>query len=125
VLVLDGSGRARMHPGDVSGLLAQMARERAEPKAPPQRTQAAVAVSTAARAKRRIAPWQQRELDDLEAQIPAREAQLAELDARLSEPALYSGPRAALEEVQCARQRLEQEIAALYTRWEALEALRG
>jgi ABC transport system ATP-binding/permease protein len=125
VLVLDGSGRARMHPGDVSGLLAEMARERAESKAPAQRTQAGPSASAPQRARRRIAPWEQRELDDLEAQITAREAQLADLDARLSEPGLYSGPRPALEEVQTARKRLEQEIAALYARWEALEALRG
>jgi ATP-binding cassette subfamily F protein uup len=124
LLVLDGSGCARLHPGDVSGLLADLARERNASKSAPARA-AAASAPAAPRAKKRIAPWEQRELDELEARIPALEAELAGLDARLSEPSLYSGPRAALEEVQAGRERLEAEIAALYGRWEALEALRG
>jgi ATP-binding cassette subfamily F protein uup len=125
VLLIDGRGRARMHPGDVSSLLEELARERAASKPVAQRNAAASPVAPAQKARRRIAPWEQRELDELEARIPALESELAGLDARLSEPALYSGPRAALEEVQGARARLAQEVAALYARWEALEALRG
>jgi len=124
VLYLDGAGHARYHYGAVSDLLAELARARSaaapvsEREAPPP---------SAPRAARRkgLAPWEQRELDGLEAQIPALEAELAVLDARLCDPALYTGPRTALEELQASRAQFQERIAALYVRWEQLESQRS
>ena len=122
VLLLDGRGGARLHHGDVSGLLAELARE-PRPASPARgdarRTKAPAAPEKPA-GPRRLAPWERRELDTLEAEIPAVEASLAELDERLSDPELYAGPRGAVEELTARRAELEADLARLYARWEGL-----
>jgi len=132
VLHLDGLGGARAHVGDLSGLLERLAAERAaaaaEAKPAPRRESRASADaggSGAPARKRRIAPWERRELDALPPQIEALEAELAAVDARLADPALYAGggSRAAIDEVQGRRGELEAELRTLYARWEELEEL--
>ena len=84
-----------------------------------------VATATKVTKAKRITPWQQKELDELEARIGVAEGEQAELDARLADPALYAAPRAELERVRARRAELQAEIAQLYARWEVLEALRS
>ena len=77
-----------------------------------------------------VAAWACGEHEDvsdaeLERLIAARESEQAKLDTRLADPALYSGPRAAVDELTAARATLAEEIATLYARWEALEGLRS
>jgi hypothetical protein len=55
--------------------------------------------------------------------ITGAEVALAELDARLAEPALYVGPKSELERVRGERARLADELHKLYARWEELESL--
>jgi ABC transport system ATP-binding/permease protein len=128
ILLLDGQGGVRLHHGDMSALLADLAREKAERRAVEVAARLAPAPASAprpvARAKR-ITPWQQKELDQLEARIPALEAEIAALDARLSDPALYAGPGQAVQGVKAQRAELAAELARLYAAWEALESLRG
>jgi ATP-binding cassette subfamily F protein uup len=128
ILYLDGKGGARLHHGDLSGLLEILAREReaerAAVRAASARSAPAASAPKAAKPKR-ITPWQERELSEIEAAIAAREAERALLDERLADAALWSGPRAAVVEVQGARAALERELASLYARWEALESLRS
>ncbi len=126
ILYLDGSGAARAHDGDLSGLLQKLAAERAaraQPtKAPATLLPAGSDASRPAR-KKRITPWQQRELDELPDQIGTLEHELAALDAKLSEPTLYTGPRTELERVRARRAEVDAGIRTLYARWEELEAL--
>jgi ATP-binding cassette subfamily F protein uup len=125
VLCLDGQGGARLHVGDASGLLETLARERAERRTAELAARAApvAAPRPAARAKR-ITPWQQKELDQLEARISGLEAEIATLDARLGDPALYTGAKSEVASVRARRAELAAELAGLYARWEELEALR-
>jgi ABC transport system ATP-binding/permease protein len=137
ILHLDGRGGARIHHGDVSSLLAELAAEgkedaaKAGGKSPARPADGTAAGPPAAQAPprpgraRRIAPWEQKELDELEGHIAALEAELAELDRRLSDPALYQGPRAELERLQARRAELDLLLAQRYERWETLEALRS
>ncbi len=126
LLYLDGRGGARLHHGDLSGLLALLAEERvaAQARAPAPRPAPRPAPAASPKA-RRITPWQQRELERLEAEIAELERARAALDARLSDPALYAGPRAAVAELQAARSAQQAELDARYARWEELEALRS
>jgi ATP-binding cassette subfamily F protein uup len=128
ILYLDGQGGWRLHYGDLSGLLGELARERAELEgaarvaAPRSPLSAGPAASTAR--KRRIAPWEQKELDGIEHEMAAVEAAAAQLAARLADPLIYSGPRAALDTVRTHRPAARARLAELMTRWEELESLR-
>ncbi|MCE9592936.1 MAG: ATP-binding cassette domain-containing protein [Planctomycetes bacterium] len=126
ILYLDGHGGARLHDGDFSGLMETLAREAGEKRevASEKSTPTPPTPSNATRVKR-IAPWEQRELDEVEAKIAALEAEAAALDARLSAPELYQGPKSALDQVTARRTALQSELPALYARWETLESLRS
>ena len=125
ILYLDGGGRARTHDGDLSDLLAKLARERTAAREQERADARPVAAAAKVAKAKRITPWQQKELDELEARIGVAEGEQAELDARLADPALYAAPRAELERVRARRAELQAEIAQLYARWEVLEALRS
>ena len=129
LLYLDGEGGARVHHGDLSGLIATLAREREERRAAEaaeraRKAAAAAPARPAAKAKR-LSNWQEKELVELEARIAAEESALAALDASLADPALYSGPKARTLELQRERQAKADALARLYARWEELESLRG
>ncbi len=126
ILHLDGKGGARMHFGDMSGLLAMLAAEReAERETAREAGRAPVAGSEPrreAKPKRRT-PWQQKELDGLPELITAAEAELASLDERLADPALYTGPKEEIQRVRARRGEVQRDVEKHYARWEELEAL--
>ncbi len=126
ILYLDGRGGARLHHGDLSSLLEDLARER-KAAATPKTRKAPKAPATATRkAKpRRITPWQQRELDEVEQRIAEIEDELGKVDQRLADPELYKGSAPELESFQARRVELAAELAERYARWEELEALRS
>jgi ATP-binding cassette subfamily F protein uup len=130
VLYLDGRGGWRLHHGDMSALLEQLTRERDERRAVPSARPAAApgaarTASERAPARKRITPWQQKELDEIEGKIAALEAEVAALDARLGDPALYAGPAPEVGAVRARRKERGAELERLLARWEELETLRG
>ncbi|MFN0242912.1 MAG: ABC-F family ATP-binding cassette domain-containing protein [Planctomycetota bacterium] len=122
IVHLDGQGHARAHFGDMSALLDLLAAEREAARPEPAPTK--VAQPREVKPKRR-APWQQKELDALPARIASAEADIEALDARLADPALYTGPKLELERVRANRVALQSELEVLYARWEELESLRS
>jgi len=126
VLYLDGHGGARLHHGDMSALLADIARENAARRTTELAARPVAASSAKPGAKpKRITPWGQKELEELETRILEVEAEIAALDERLGDPALYTGPNPAVIDVRARREALAAELQQLYVRWEALESLRG
>jgi len=126
ILYLDGEGGARVHFGDCSSLLQRLAEERtAAPPATPAPRPAAPAPGVTPRRPKRLTPWQEKELAELEARIGRIEGEIAALDGRLADPALYAGPRAEVARVREARATLAGELARAYERWEELEGLRA
>jgi ATP-binding cassette subfamily F protein uup len=129
VLYLDGDGHARLHFGDMSGLLEQLAKEREEARTakasakPAPGARAGVVASAPVRKK--ITPWQEKELATIETRIPELEGAIAAADAELADPALYTGPRAALDKARARRAELQAELDTAYARWEELESLRS
>ncbi|MBI3819327.1 MAG: ATP-binding cassette domain-containing protein [Planctomycetes bacterium] len=121
ILYLDGSGRARMHEGDLGALLAKLADERD--------AQSAVAKSTIQ--KPAAAPaevsvkltWKERkELESLPSEIAAAEAEMTTIDANLADPELYIKRENKLEEFARSRRQLDLKIHQLYARWQDLES---
>ena len=129
ILYLDGKGGARLHSGDLSGLLDLLTKERAQAQAA-SRAQPLKAARTAEKTgdkarKKGLAPWQQREYDGLLALIEAAEAREKQAAAALEDPALYTGLREQLAAKQAAHQAAAAELERLLARWEELEALKG
>ena len=125
ILYLDGQGHVRLHHGDMSALLEELARERqARRSATPAGRPSAPTPERTAKKPKRLSSWQQKELDQLEARIPALEAEIAALDAELADPKLYTGPNPRVVEVRRQRATRADELATLYARWEELEGLR-
>jgi ATP-binding cassette subfamily F protein uup len=131
VLAFDDQGQLLTHTGDVAALIARLAQQSEEREARADRAaatarkpllDAAAKVAASAPKSRKLAPWEQRELEQLTAQIELEEAELARLDARISQPELYSAPRAEQELTHAARAACAERIAKLYARWEELEA---
>ncbi|MEM9799690.1 MAG: ABC-F family ATP-binding cassette domain-containing protein [Planctomycetota bacterium] len=131
VLYVDGEGGTRLHHGDLSDLLKEIKGEReaarlAENRA--RRAEPAQAPPPEAESRpKRLTPWQERELGELEGKIAEVEARIAVLDESLVDPALYAQgadpeqPRA----LQSERETLARDLEALYARWEELEVLRS
>jgi ATP-binding cassette subfamily F protein 3 len=74
-----------------------------------------------AREERKARERTQRRIARLEEQIGEKEAQIEELGARLGDPDVY-GDYERLREIEAERDAVMDEIAALYTQWEALAA---
>ncbi|MGE3174945.1 MAG: ABC-F family ATP-binding cassette domain-containing protein [Planctomycetota bacterium] len=129
IVHLDGHGGVRLFPGDLSMLLDKLQQEQqaaqaaANAAAAQARAKAAAAAAPAPKA-RKLSTRERRELDELPAQIEAAEQALHDVDQKLGEPDLYSAARRdEFEALTAERKALPERIAALYARWEALEAL--
>ncbi|MFK7741700.1 MAG: ABC-F family ATP-binding cassette domain-containing protein [Planctomycetota bacterium] len=139
VVHLDGSGDARVHEGDLSLLLERLRQEAAE--------RASVAAAHAAKAKakakqdatsghgaaatggsgeraKKLSTREQKELAELPKRIETLEAEIEAVDQELSDPAVYEAGQAdRFKELNSRRKALPDELAVLYERWEALEAI--
>jgi len=112
VIHLDGQGGVREWPGDMSSLLEQLKSERAP------RPKKEKPVRARPEGPRKLGYQEQRELDGLPDRIAGLEEQLAELDRRLADPAVYARPD--VGEVVARRNELADAVAKLYARWEQL-----
>jgi ABC transport system ATP-binding/permease protein len=125
ILYLDGEGGARLHHGDLSSLLEELAAARRAARSQARTRTARPAEDAPAPPKpKRLSSWQAKELGVVESQIPAVEGQIAELDQRLADPQLYQGPREQAQAVERERAGLAAQLEGLYARWEELESLR-
>ena len=68
---------------------------------------------------------EKRELEALPAQIEALEGEVAALQGRLADPTFYQQGGADIAASRDRLAELEAELARVYDRWEALEALKG
>ncbi len=124
LLVLSGDGRVEEHVGGYS----DWARQRAplagdQPPAAAKRSEPPPRPSGAEPAKpRRLGYKEQRELEALPDLIESLEGALAELQARMADPAFYRREPAEISAAKDALTDLESRLAQAYERWEALEA---
>lgn len=72
---------------------------------------------------RKLSFKEQRELDGMEEAIQTAEGRSAELDALLNDPSFYVTRSQEAAGLQADLEALKEEIARLYARWEALEAI--
>ncbi|HPF72569.1 MAG: ATP-binding cassette domain-containing protein [Rhodanobacteraceae bacterium] len=72
--------------------------------------------------KRKLSYRDQRELDALPGQIEALEARMTELSAAMSDPAFFQQDANKAAEAGRELAQLQEQLDALYVRWEALDA---
>ena len=129
VVHLDGTGKARVHEGDLSLLLEKLAAEKADAEAAAARAEAAAKAKAAAQAPvapkaKKLSSREQQELAELPAKIEAAERDLAKVDEELLDPAVYTAAgRERFDRLTKQRAELPPKIATLYARWEELEAI--
>jgi len=122
-LVFEGGGRV----GDYVGGYADWLRQRSAPEPPPRPASApAPAPARAAEptAASRLNSKDKRELEQLPLKIEKLEAEQTALGERISAPDFYAQSRDEIAAVEARLLQLQQQLAAAYARWEALEALR-
>ena len=131
-LVLEGEGRVRDYVGGYSDWLRQRDAAAAlsaaggpaqTPSPLPAQVQAKPQARKAAPAK--LSFKEERELAALPGRIEALEAEQGQLQTRLADPGLYQQGGDAVTATQARLAQVEAELAAVYDRWEALEAVRG
>ena len=116
LLALDGKGGARHFASLTQWQAAQMP--------PPTAAPAASRPKVPAPALNRLSTAERRELGQIEGKIEAAEEEVAALERQLEDPKVASdAPR--LHEVWEALPIAREKAAALYARWEELEARRG
>ncbi|GJM23409.1 MAG: energy-dependent translational throttle protein EttA [Planctomycetota bacterium] len=71
---------------------------------------------------KRLSNYELKELDELPDRIDALEQQLAQLDERLADPALYAGPTAKRDKVLAERESVAEKHTQAQGRWEELES---
>ncbi len=121
-LVLEGQG----HVGDYVGGYSDWLRQRLPP---PESTPQTARPAEKAPGKPRgvvnkLSYKDQRELEQLPLRIETLEAEQETLQRRMADPALYQGDGAEVSATKARLDAIDGELATLYARWEALEALR-
>jgi ATP-binding cassette subfamily F protein uup len=136
ILAFDGGGRITRWEGnyDLYRRLKDQAERAAratsaapavEPKPAPKGGPAADAAPAQPRRPGKLSFKQQRELEGIEALITEAEGRKAALEATLADPATYQKAGAAVAGLKTELEAASAEVDRLYSRWQALEAIRS
>jgi ATP-binding cassette subfamily F protein uup len=129
-LVFEGAGRIAEYIGGYSDWQrelekqAKLAAERLNASAPARADQRLEARPLHAKA-RKLTNREQRELEELPAQIEALEKEQAGLTAKLADPVFYRSEAAKFAGVKARLDALEAEHARAFARWVELESSKG
>jgi ATP-binding cassette subfamily F protein uup len=124
VLHLDGQGGAYLHAGDMTSLLERLpdrgkgsTAATKKSKSTPGSTKPA---ASAASGKKRLAPWEKRELDELTVKISELEEAVGKIDAELADPDVYGAGGDQGRALQDRRASSATQLDAALARWEEL-----
>ena len=127
-LVLEGDGRVGEYVGGYSDWLQQEHRSRRQSASSPSSHKPARSATGAAKsppttpATRKRGYKDARELEELPRRIEAIESRIADLGARLQDPAFYQQESVTIVLINTELAALQVELEALYRRWQELEA---
>jgi ATP-binding cassette subfamily F protein uup len=126
-IAAEGNGQWREYVGGYDEWLEQRpSQAEAEPEASKTRkTEAAVAEKPRPAKVSRITSWELRELEGIPDTIAQLESKQAELAAKLADGSLYRDAPAEVEIINEQLHAIEEQLAALFVRWEALEDKRS
>jgi ATP-binding cassette subfamily F protein uup len=126
-LVFEGQGRVNAYVGGYQDWLRQRGAGTSPVKTrsdrqPAARDEVVERKATQTGKPKKLSFKDQRELDQLPGRIEALENELDEIQAALSDPDLYRASPDRVAEFNVRMQRVEQELATAFRRWEALES---
>jgi ATP-binding cassette subfamily F protein uup len=131
ILAFEGDGRIQHSVGDYDYYLER--KQRAEKEAARQRA-AFLAASKSSPAQttkpggpkpRKLSFKEQRELEGMEAQIHAVEAEVARIEGLFADPDFFRKNAAKVNELTAELDAAKENVTGLYARWEELEAIRA
>jgi ATP-binding cassette subfamily F protein uup len=125
VLVFDGQGRVNSYVGGYSDWFAQ--RSTTTPAVKPMANKPApvAKVQKPARSNAKLSYKLSRELESLPELIESLEQAVAQQQAKLAAGDFYQQSETVIKHELDQLQTLEQELAAIYARWEELEAIKS
>ncbi|HTB83134.1 MAG TPA: ABC-F family ATP-binding cassette domain-containing protein [Candidatus Sulfotelmatobacter sp.] len=124
ILAFEGDGKIHHSTGDYDYYLEKKERKiaaetkREEFKAPP------AAEKPKASKARKLSFKEQRELEGMEAQIQALEAEVVRIEGLFADPEFFKKNAAKVNELTVALEAAKGKIPQLYARWEELEAVK-
>jgi len=121
-LVFEDEGRVSEYVGGYNDWLRQCKTAPSEAKAN-KSANARVAAEPAPRRAKKLSYKDRRELEALPAQIEVLESEQATLQEQINEPGFYQQDKAVIDAELARLEQLQTELATVYERWEALEAL--
>jgi ATP-binding cassette subfamily F protein uup len=123
ILHIGSDGRHRLHHGDLSDLLEQLAGESRQAQAE-ERARSTSSKTREPKAKeRKLSTREREELGELPDKIHAAEEELEALDKQLADPSLYSADSSKAKELAAERKLVDERLQQLYARWEELESI--
>jgi ATP-binding cassette subfamily F protein uup len=124
-LALEGDGTVAEYVGGYDDWLRQSKRRPEEPPVAAKAEEKKGPVRPASAKQRKLTFKEQKELDELPKRIEELEAEVQRLHATMADPAFYRESGNKVASTTARLENAEKELAAVYERWEELEALKG
>ncbi len=123
-LAFEGDGVVTLHAGAYDYYLEKRAGAAASRPPPPAPEKTPGSLETAAPKRRKLSYKETRELETIEADIHAAEAEVARIEAMLSVPDAYMKHGSQWAELEAQLEAGRERVPQLYARWEELEAIK-
>ena len=126
IIAFEGNGQVAYNEGDYEYYREKLAERKMRLAKRPVATQANAGSSRAPEAKPRKMTWKEKaELEGMEAAILKDEAAVARIESLFADPEFHSKHGAKTIELTSELETAKKQGAALYARWEELEAIRA
>jgi ATP-binding cassette subfamily F protein uup len=124
-LVLEGGGRVAEYVGGYDDWLRQSRQRTDEPAAAARTEEKKEPPRPPAAKQRKLTFREQKELEELPKRLEELEIELQRLHATMADPAFYRESGNKVASTTTRLENVEQELAAVYKRWEELESVKG
>ena len=124
ILAFEGDGQIHHSVGDYDYYLEKKQRRTLAATRVEEKKPAAVTASPKAAKPRKLSFKEARELEGIEAQIHAVEAEVARIEALFADPEFFRKHAAQVNQLTHELDAAKENVPKLYARWEALEAIK-
>jgi len=123
ILAFEGNGQVTLYEGSYAFYVERRVKASSAAAAAKQKEKKAAAGSAKPAVARKLTFKETRELESMEATIAAAEAKVAELEATLSDPAVFKDRASDVTKIVASLDAARAEVERLFARWQELDAL--